>query len=57
MAGEEEKKEEGNEEKKEEDKGPNGCMVCLQATWDVVYVSSYLLTRFSRRSIPELNLL
>jgi hypothetical protein len=57
MAGEEEKKEEGKEEKKEEDKGPNGCMVCLQATWDVVYVSSYLLTRFSRRSIPELNLL
>ena len=33
---EENKKE---EEKKDEDEGPNGCIVCLQATWDVIYVS------------------
>ena len=35
---EEEKKE---EEKKAdaEDEGPNGCIICLQATWDVIYVS------------------
>ena len=34
---EENKKEE--EKKAEEPEGPNGCIVCLQATWDVIYVS------------------
>ena len=32
---EENKKEE--EKKAEEPEGPNGCIVCMQATWDVIY--------------------
>ena len=28
------------EKKAEEPEGPNGCIICLQATWDVIYVSN-----------------
>ena len=26
-------------EEKKEDEGPNGCIQCLGATWEVIYVS------------------
>ena len=28
-------------EKKKEDEGPNGCLVCLEATWNGIVVSIY----------------
>ena len=30
------------EKKKEEDEGPNGCLVCLEATWKGIYVCKLL---------------
>ena len=27
--------------KPKEDEGPGGCVMCLQATWDGIYVSYY----------------
>ena len=30
------------EKKKEEDEGPNGCLVCLEATWKGIYVSNLI---------------
>ena len=27
------------EEEKKEDEGPNGCIVCMGHTWEVIYVS------------------
>ena len=29
------------EEEEEEEEGPGCCLTCLQATWDVIYVSQY----------------
>ena len=31
--------EEKKEEEKKEDEGPNGCLVCLAATWEGILVS------------------
>ena len=32
-----------DKKKEEEDKGPNGCLVCLEATWNGMVVSKYFL--------------
>jgi len=54
---EENKKEE--EKKAEEDQGPNGCIVCLQATWDVIYVSYHQFICFvilnRSMGLPSIN--
>ena len=39
------------EEKKEEDEGPNGCIKCLGATWEVIYVSTICLVTFDLGNI------
>lgn len=52
---EEEKKEE--EKKAEEDQGPNGCIVCLQATWDVIYVRNLLHSNFNYSTLLIWSLL
>ena len=45
------------EEKKEEDEGPNGCIKCLGATWEVIYVSIICLITSFREYTPSSNLL
>ena len=45
------------EEKKEEDEGPNGCVKCMGATWEGIYVSNPRLITLSREYTPSSNLL